>query len=216
VTPTVDAFHALARSSPWRWTTLHLRHRAGNAGAEIEAWLCRPDGVRLTGNGQPVRNSIEGQRADGRSTGPWSPPAPTYRPDGLVGTRPRVDTDGLFWNSYYWLAMLDPVELSHHVDVDNLREDEVAGRLVWRADLRAQPGYDPRCGGNCCELLYSEAGLRADFPDPDEVPEERRGRHYPDHHDVALDVETGIVVRCLPVDGPEGSAWLENDILEAG
>jgi len=109
--------------------------------------------------------------------------------------------------------MLDPVELSHHVDVANLRIDTVAGRPVWRADLRALPGYDPRCGGNCCELLYSEAGLMADFSDPDEVPESWRGRSYPDHYDVALDVETGGVSRCLPVGGPDAPS-LEIDILE--
>jgi len=39
---------------------------------------------------------------------------------------------------------------------------------------------------------------------------------YPDHYDIALDVETGIVVRCLPVGGSPDAAWLENDILEVG
>jgi hypothetical protein len=86
---------------------------------------------------------------------------------------------------------------------------------VWRAFLVAEPGYAPRCGGNCCELLYSEAGLMADFgDDPSRVPESWRGRRYPDGYDVALDVGTGIVVRCLPVGGDEGAPWLENVILE--
>lgn len=37
---------------------------------------------------------------------------------------------------------------------------------------------------------------------------------YPDHHEVALDVQTGVVVRCLPVGGDPRSPWLENDIPE--
>ena len=219
VVPTVDAFHALARSSPWRWTTVHLLHRSGivpqSFGGHVEAWLTRPDGVRLVdAAGRPVRPSIDGQRSDGRPTRPWRPPPPAYRPDGLVDRRPgEVEDDGIFWQSYSWVAMLDPVELSHHVTVDRLREDVVAGRPVWRADLRAVLGYDPRCGGNCCELLFSEAGLRADFPEPEDVPEAWRGRVYPDHHDVALDLETGIVVRCVPVGGEPQGLGLENDII---
>jgi hypothetical protein len=37
---TEDSFRALARSSPWRWTTLHFAHRAGFG--EVEAWVKRP------------------------------------------------------------------------------------------------------------------------------------------------------------------------------
>jgi hypothetical protein len=141
---------------------------------------------------------------------------PPLRPDGLVEWRPErfdLDYDDPMYVNYSWVAMLDPVELSHHVAVDRLRTDVVADRPAWRADLRALAGYDPRCGGNCCELLYSEAGLRADFEDDEEVPERWRGRTYPDHYDVALDVQTGVVVRCLPVGGPDDAPWLENDIL---
>ena len=111
--------------------------------------------------------------------------------------------------------MLDPVELSHHVAVSDLHEDEVSGRPAWRARLVAELGYQPRCGGNCCELLYSEAGLRADFPDPEDVPEGWRGQNYPEAYDVALDVATGVVVRCLPIGGAPDAPWLENDILES-
>ena len=142
---------------------------------------------------------------------------PPYRSDGLVATRPSdvfIDYGDPMWSNYAWVAMLDPVELSHHVDVANLREDQVAGRTAWRADLRALPGYDPRCGGNCCELLYSEAALLADHRSLDDVPEDRRGRNYPDHYDVALDVQTGVVVRCLAVGGEPDASWLEVDILE--
>ncbi len=91
----------------------------------------------------------------------------------------------------------------------------MSGRPAWRGRLVAELGYQPRCGGNCCELLYSEAGLRSGFPDPEDVPEGWRGQTYPEAYDVALDVETGVVVRCLPIGGATDSPWLENDILES-
>lgn len=223
--PTPDAFHALARSSPWRWTRLHLRHRSGgHVGAtdtEVEAWLTRPDGVRLVDrDGTSLTNSLMTQRPDGAPSGSWRPPEPAYRPDGLVARRPGAGSledlyrgDGLFWNTYTWVAMLDPVELSHHVRLGRLEQVEVARRPAWRARLTAEPGYEPLCGGNCCELLYSEAGLRAEVDDLDELPESWRGRTYPEAHDVVLDVATGVVVRLHPIGGDGRAPWLENDIL---
>ena len=203
--PTIDAFRALARSSPWRWRALHFRHRDGRS--EVEAWLARP--------GRLLVRTADGQ--EHRVTEPASSFVPEIRPDALVGPRPdslRFELDDPMWSNYAWVAMLDPVELSHHVEVANLREEQVAGRPAWRADLRALPGYDPRCGGNCCELLYSEVALLADFNNPGEVPEKWRGRIYPDHYDVALDVQTGVVVYCRPVGGEPDASWLEVDILE--
>jgi hypothetical protein len=227
VQPTVETFHALARSSPWRWTTLHFRHRSAYPG-EAEAWVRRPGELlvrRPTGeleyvSGVPYSTSPLMVTASPEGEGTVElrpePEPPVFRPDGLVATRPDawyLEHSDPMWGNYSWTAMLDPEELSHHVEVSGLREVEVAGRPAWRADLRAQLGYLPRCGGNCCDLIYSEAGLRADFPDPDDVPERMRGRTYPDHYDVALDVQTGVVVRCLPVGGADGASWLENDIL---
>jgi len=218
MTPTVDAFHALARSSPWRWTSVHLEHASSFPGP-CEAWVRRPgelvverpDGTREHHSGLPYSSTAAPRALPHEVT-------PTLRPDGLVAVRPaaylEVGYDDPMYGNYTWVAMLDPVELSHHVEVTNLRAEAVAGREAWRADLRALPGYEPRCGGNCCELLYSEAALLADFESLDEVPVERRGRVYPDHYDVALDVQTGIVVRCLPVGGRADQAWLENVILE--
>lgn len=230
MTPRIDDFQALARSSPWRWMTLHFRHRSEFAGP-CEAWVRRPgellvrrqDGREVRESGLPYTRAVVSASISGADV-PLPPEpvlphlaTPALRPDGLVAERPSsfaVNYDDPMYGSYSWVAMLDPVELSHHVAVDRLRVEEVSGRPAWRADLRALPGYAPRCGGNCCELLYSEAGLLVDFEDADDVPEGRRGRDYPDHYDVALDVQTGVVVRCLPVGGPDDAAWLENDILE--
>lgn len=224
VIPTPDAFHALARSSPWRWTTLHYTHRAPwlppSARGVVEAWLVRPDGVRIaTGDGTSLPPALLQQRQDGRATRAWRPEEPSYRSDGLVARRPGGNSfeeqsrdDGIYWGNYSWLAMLDPLELSHHVRVEDPYEDVVTGRSVWRARLVAEPGYQPRCGGNCCELLWSEAGLLADFGELSEVPERWRGRTYPPAYDVALDVQTGVVVRCHPVGDHPDAPWLENDI----
>ncbi|MEP9363622.1 hypothetical protein ABLE68_11705 [Nocardioides sp. CN2-186] len=195
MTPTADDFHALARSSPWRWTTLHLRARSSRW--HVEAWLARPDGVRIVDPaGAPVTLNLEAQRPGGSPTRPWVPAS---------------GGDGLYWENYSWLAMLDPVELSHDVALARLREDEVAGRPVWRADVTALPGYDPRC--SCCALIWCEIADVYEWGDtPGWTP---LTDAYPDHYDVALDVQTGIVVRCLPVGGSSDAFWLENDILEA-
>lgn len=44
MTPDADSFRALARSSPWRWRTLHLRARS-SGWADVEAHVRRPDGL---------------------------------------------------------------------------------------------------------------------------------------------------------------------------
>ena len=51
--------------------------------------------------------------------------SPSLRPDGLVAERPEnglIDYDDPMWGNYQWVAMLDPVELSHHVQVEGPRE----------------------------------------------------------------------------------------------
>lgn len=245
--PDVDMFLALARSSPWRWRTLHFRYRSVLREAGVEAWLRRP-GDLLVETADGRRHPIRQQRRrstkltatrvatftppDGGPPRPVTLPPfdavrepvesePVLRPDGLVARRPRdweYEHDDPMWDNYTWVAMLDPVELSHHVDVRNLRRAELAGRPVWRADLRALPGYDPRCGSDCCELLWSEVSWYADFggiddPDP-EAPPIPADVEFPDHHDVALDVETGVVVRLTPVGGSRPDWVCELDILE--
>lgn len=231
VTPSADDFRALARSSPWRWTTLHLRHRSGFPGP-CEAWVRRPGEllVRRPDGREERESGLPYTRAtgfafvpDGSASPPAPPPepvlpheaTPAYRPDGLVAERPssfEVSYDDPMYGNYSWVAMLDPVELSHDVEVSRVREDEVSGRPAWRADVRALPGYDPRCA--CCALVWCEVADRYEYGDrPGWTPPREK---YPDHYDVALDVETGVVVRCLPVGGSPDAAWLENDLLEVG
>ncbi|WP_432477531.1 hypothetical protein [Nocardioides sp. GXQ0305] len=221
--PTEDSFHALARSAPWRWMSLHFRHRSEATtryGGEVEAWVERPGRTRVVSADarEFVETGLPYSRWPERDRRWPHLAAPTYRPDGLVAERPGdgdVDYDDPMFENFSWVAMLDPVELSHDVRVEAPREAEVAGRPVLRARVVAGPGYEPRCGGNCCELLFGEAGLQADFDDPSRVPADLRGRVYPAGYDVALDVATGVVVRCLPIGGDGRAPWLENDIVDA-
>ena len=226
MTPTGDDFRALARSSPGRWRTLHFRHRATLGEEDVQRG--RLPGHELQRPGRLLVRTADGEEhrvvdrpGSNRAIGVAVVVESDLDPDAVPGLAPEPPgpaydvafDDDPMWVNYRWVAALNPVELSHDVAVDRLRVEEVHGRPVWRADLRALPGYSPRCGGNCCELLWSEVGRVCEVDDPAEAYHPP-GFDYPDHYDVALDVQTGVVVRCLPVGGDPRSPWLENDILE--
>ncbi|MVA75284.1 hypothetical protein GC722_04460 [Auraticoccus sp. F435] len=213
--PTPDAFRALARSSPWRFRTLHLTHR--DAGHAVEAWLRRPgdllvrDGDRLVRTQGPPQ-SVSGFRLD-TGTGrvvPLDDPSPLWpqdvdpplRPDGLVAERPDgPDYGDPMHQNYRWVASLDPVELSHHVQVRGLEAGLRAGRPTWTAEVVPEEGYDPRCG--CCPLLFSAVSECDETAGSGYPPWHVRnpvGR-YPDAYRVGLDVATGVVVSLHPVGG---------------
>ncbi len=128
---------------------------------------------------------------------------PVRRIDGLVAHRPddwTIEYGDPMWQDYRWVAMLDPVELSEHTVVADLRDGEHRGRPAWRAVVAAAEGYDPRCG--CCPLLWSEISERSEAAagggtwredHPDVV--------YPLAYEIALDVETGVVVELTPIGG---------------
>ncbi len=283
--PGPDDFRALARSSPWRFGTLHLTHRpcGGTAGEEepVEAWLRRPGhlevlagGERHVETGVPCTGSVlylEQPRSGLRRwltprrpssllrRGCWSamtpglaprdespepdtvPPQsvePVRRPDGLVRERPRgPDYDDPMWQNYRWVAMLDPVELSHGVEVTDVHARERLGRLTWTATCRALPssaedagdGYDPRC--SCCPLLFGEVSQALEFGADGVPPEDMpaggtpsgdtpsgagEGAGYPSAYWVSLDVETGIVVDVEPQDGDRSRTAFSNEIHEVG
>ena len=126
-----------------------------------------------------------------------------WRSDGLVAERPEgfeVDYDDPIWGSYLWVAMLDPVELSHHTQIRDLEVTSRAGRETWWAEMTALEGYSPRCG--CCPLLWGEVSERT---------EGRAGgptwiaQHvdvsYPLSWLIGLDRQTGIVVDGTPIGG---------------
>lgn len=216
--PDADAFRALARSSPWRWTTLRFTVRwPGHPWRTepVRAWLRRPDRLRVeTLDGELLQVVHErGTQAalfgpgGGRTvTYPWPAdgPAPVWRPDGLVAVRPeRLSYDAPMYQSYDWVAMLDPVELadgrapetgevagSPGLEVETVTEVEHGGRPAWEALVRTTPHYEPRCG--CCPLLRS--------PEVDEQEYGGARGPYPEVQRVRLDVQTGV---CVLADDPE-------------
>lgn len=219
--PTADDFRALARSSPWRWRTLHFtRHLGGNA---VEAWLRRPGEllVRLQGGHEEYVVGVPYGTSTLRATVPVAadtasvrpgPAGPTFRPDGLVAERPPdwyLDHGDPMWENYVWTAMLDPDELSHHVDVEQVRAGELRGREAWSARLRPVTGYEPRCG--CCPLLHSEVSVQVEYAGEPERLARFAAEGYPDAYDVALDLQTGVVADLRPVGGrgPDSSFRVE-------
>lgn len=235
---TEDSFRALARSSPWRWQALHFRRH----GAEgVEAWVNRPGELRVVdASGRTTHERIGLEEAssgvlsvvadaDGapaprqpRIVRRWPHEAePTRRPDGLVEHRPEShEWDGVdvqvieygdpMYVNYHWVAMLDPRELSDHTSVTDLRADVHHGRPVWRARVAPVEGYDPTCG--CCALLWSEISDRDEYDDDWPLDP---NRVHPEAYDVALDVETGIVVALDPVGETSNPDHLDVEILES-
>ncbi len=143
-------------------------------------------------------------------------PQPLRRPDGLVERRPDDsigDDDDPMHQNYYWVAMLDPVELADGADLDDeppatgerptgveileLQEADRLGRPTLIATVRPASAYDPRC--SCCPLLFNDvtvAILREEGgPLPDPLPK------FADAHRVALDRQTGICVSIHDVGG---------------
>lgn len=214
VEPTVDTFRALARSSPWRWRTLNFTRR--DAKGEVEAWLRRPgelvvrpvDGLQEYVTGVPYASStVHATLRD--VAGIPEPAGPTFRSDGLVAERPEgyhFEHGDPMWQDYTWTAMLDPEELSHHVDVEGVTGGELRGREVWRARLRPQEGYEPRCG--CCALLWSDVSASGEYGDEPERLARFRAEGFPEAFDVAIDVQTGVLVALEPVGrDPHDSAF---------
>ena len=140
---------------------------------------------------------------------------PRLRRDGLVAERPddwQIEYGDPFLVNYSWVAALDPVELSHHVDVTDARSEPLRGRPTWWARLRPQPGYEPRC--SCCALLWStvsDAIERDERGEPDEVDAKAT---FPVDYLAALDVQTGVVVSLRSGDETEGLFTFEIVIHE--
>lgn len=209
--PTIERFRALARSSPWRWSTLRYvqeRHPSGRDHNRVRVFIRRPKTARVEQlDGTLLRvHSGEPQTVTPLSRHGNAPPVTLPGPSdveveldqvGLVRQRPgrwQLDTDTVMIGNYYDMALLDPVELADGGDdgpgatIEDLHVVEHRGRQAWEAVLRPTAAYDPLCP--CCPLLLSELfedvghGLREDDP----------GFVYPDGHRVRIDVATGICV----------------------
>jgi hypothetical protein len=212
VQATPDSFRALARSSPWRWRTLHATFI--DERGVVEAWVRRPGEMLVRRDGEPDQYEsgvpyATSVRTAGRGPVPVQPQrhlphevAPSLRPDGLVAERPAdpwIDYDDPMYRNYQWVAMLDPVELSHHVAIGEVRSADLVGREVWWARVRPEEGYSPRC--SCCALLWSEITARDEYGDEPDRLARFAAEGYPSATDVALDLQTGVVVRLEPIGG---------------
>jgi hypothetical protein len=174
--PDADDLRALARSSPWRWTTLRFteRRRHGTTWSDpVRAWLRRPDLLRV-------------EDADGR----------------LLEVIREVGADhDPMWQDYRWVAELRPLELADGLDdapgaplvVEGVREVEHAGRAAWEALVVPTDAYEPRCG--CCPLLRSRRVDELEWGGVDALTE------YPSASLVRLDVQTGVCVWAEALDG---------------
>jgi len=221
--PTMERFRGLARSSPWRWTSLRFVLVEGDECETIRAWIHRPDLLRVESlEGRvliPQRQRLPRLLArhpprQSLRPRPLDPDAPRAEvgPDGLVRSRPSgfdVQYDDPMYQSYRWVAMLDPVELAEPcwreptgeppVTFSDFAAVEHHGRPAWQAVGVPTRSYDARCP--CCPLLDSgPAAAKAD---------ESLGRvAAPTAEDgiahlVVLDVKTGICVLTRQLGGAQ-------------
>lgn len=224
-------FAALARSSPWRWSTLRFTEGRAPGGRDtLRAWLRRPDALRVETVEGALLQVVRERRPSvgilsidaGRTMHlPWAgdrgAAVPELRPDGLVATRPSTSAlayDAPMYQDYFWVAMLDPVELADGgdwndpdagpaLDVDAVIEVDHLGRPAWEAVVRPTEEYEPRCG--CCPLLRTR---RIDILEYGaEMLDE-----YPDAFRVRLDVGTGVCVLTEHIGGLTPGAGHRVDI----
>jgi hypothetical protein len=229
--PTSDAFAALARSSPWRWSTLRFTGRWQGDGPwhrPLRAWVRRPDLLRVESlDGEllqvvrqpPQRVSV--LTTDGGLTRelPWltadGVPGPELRADGLVAARPDrlawdFSLDAPMYQDYRWVAMLDPAELA---DGSEPESDDVVRAVdldtVTEVDHGGRPAWEaivrPTAAYqprcSCCPLLHSRESDLLEYG-PEGLRED-----YPDAYRVRLDVGTGVCVFTEELGGtPDGIA----------
>jgi hypothetical protein len=195
-TPTAESFAALARSSPWRWSTLRftVSWSGGPTGqGAVRAWLRRPGLLRV--------ETLDGALIQ------------VVREPG-----PAVGVDAPMFQNYHWVAMLNPVELADGIDretgepvpalaVEDVTIVEHGGRPAWEAVVRTTPAYEPRCG--CCPLLRSR---EVDLVEYEDYPHHILAA-YPEAHRVRLDAGTGVCVFSEEIGGlapgPRHGVWIE-------
>jgi hypothetical protein len=232
---TEERFRALARSSPWRWSSLRFvrtRRPERDRFDDVRAWLRRPDCLRVEDlDGQLLETELGAAprtvallTPDGGRELRLRPPSsvtPVFGADGLVRERPSdrdVDYDDPMFQDYAWVAGLDPVELADGDDggpgtvLEGLRAVEHHGREAWEAIVRPTSAYAPRC--SCCALLSSEVTERrlAEEGGPT-VRAQEPSFEFADAHLVRLDVETGVCVHVEQLGG-DRAGWTDDVRIE--
>ncbi len=215
---TPQVFRALARSSPWRWTTLRFAQVRwpirGTFDDGVRAWLRRPDMLRVESRDGDLIQVIQEGPDNGMLLTSSGPPISRMRPEA-----PELDADGLIreprdagsgWDhttpmfqDYYWVALLDPVELADGVEGDGTAVEDVTvvqhhGRAALQATVVPTKAYDPLC--SCCCLLYCEiCDRRESASDADRLLD--GGYTYAYAYRVHLDVQTGVCVHIEQLGG---------------
>ncbi len=221
IVPTVARFRALARSSPWRWSTLEFEWTDSRASLR-HAWIRRPGNVRVEADDHKPSITTSTRPFNGMrqklGSGPLEPipgvwaaeTTPTLDDDGFVaGPRslPGVDYDAPMYADYQWVAMLDPIEYADAWGEDDappvqLRSIHVVrhhDRDAWEAVAYPTEHYEPRCG--CCALLTGEFDNDAQHW----VPE--------CESTVRLDVQTGVCVFVANHSGTRAGVELDMRII---
>ena len=230
--PTSVDFAALARSSPWRWTTLRFTARwPGDPwrSQELRAWLRRPDRLRVeTVDGALVQVVHESPQRVGvltshgdryTATLPWwsapDAPRPPLRSDGLVAARPdRLSSDFSYdapmYRDYFWVAMLDPAELADGRDPGTgASPSGTVIDTIAEAEHAGRPAWEaivrptPAYEPRCtCCSLLRSRDI--------DVAEAESGAgddvildEYPEAYRVRLDVGTGVCVLTEPIGGSQ-------------
>jgi hypothetical protein len=153
-----ERFRALARSSPWRWSTLRFVEQGDPGSGEqgpVRVLVRRPKMARLERlDGTLLRVIREEPTAVTPLTcdGDAQPFALArgmdldveIDADGLIVRRPSdCDTDTAMIRNYYDVALLDPVELADGDDgdpgatIEGLHEVEHHGRRAWESGAAA-------------------------------------------------------------------------------
>ncbi|MFA9430255.1 hypothetical protein [Egicoccus sp. AB-alg2] len=201
-------------------------------GADVRAWLRRPDALRVEDlDGHLLQTELGSAprtvallTPDGGRELPLRRPSsvtPVFGADGLVRERPSdwdVDYDDPMFQDYAWVAMLDPVELADGDDgcpgttLEGLRMVEHHGRAAWEAIVRPASGYAPRC--SCCALLLSAVSERRFAEEGGPRPgTQEPSFEFAAAHLVRLDLATGVCVYVEQLGG-DRSGWTDDVRIE--
>lgn len=188
--PGPDDFRALARSSPWRFGTLHFTHREERAHGEgpVEAWLTLPGHLEVLARGE--RHDIEyGDPMWGNYR--WVAmldPVELSRGVEVSEVHARERFGRLTWTA--------------------------TCRALPETAEDAGDGYDPRC--SCCPLLFGAVSQALEAVGGGYAAPDDEVAGYPSAYWVSLDVETGVVVDVEPQDGDRANTAFANEIHEVG
>lgn len=132
---------------------------------------------------------------------PASSVTPVFGEDGLVRRRPTTTEaryDDPFYENYYWVAMLDPVELADAQNafsetvgpgthIESLRAVEHHGRLAWEATLRPTRRCRTSaswpatvCEDGAARDQGTRGGSAVEMPKPSDADKERFRALVPD------------------------------------